>query len=76
MSKTREDVYDLLRKYLHATSSKTKTDLKIQLEDMKSVNSSHRLLEHDEYFYNKYDSKMNEEFDGFVLSKNQKFLKL
>lgn len=75
MSKTREDVYDLLRKYLHATSSKTKTDLKIQLEDMKSVNSSHRLLEHDEYFYNKYDSKMNEEFDGFVLSKNQKFLK-
>lgn len=74
-TENREDVYDLLRKYIHATSSKTKTGLKFQLESLKPKNSSHRLLEYDEYFYNKYDSEMNEEFDGFVLSKNQKFLK-
>ena len=74
-TENREDVYDLLRKYLHATSSKTKTGLKFQLESLKPKNSSHQLLEYDEYFYNKYDSEMNEEFDGFVLSKNQKFLK-
>ena len=75
MSTKKDDVYNLLQRYLHSTSDTSRTILKNKLANIKTSKSPHKLLEHDEYFYNKYDSKTDEEFDGFVLSNNQKFLK-
>lgn len=71
---SRAQIYELLSKYVKSTNTKTKQKIESELRSMKK-DDPHKLLEHDEYFHYKNDNDNTEDFEGFILSNNQKFLK-
>ena len=70
------NIYKLLSTYVRSNDPMIKENIAIELNKLKEKNyDQHKLLEHDEYFFNKYVDELKDDFGGFILSNNQKFLK-